>query len=88
MNEPNPYRELRLFKLVRHEDVTGVSGTGVVGEGVQFSDGRCVMRWTTQLSSIALYDSIQDVLCIHGHDGNTAVVFARRTDPDKEWRDL
>ena len=37
---------MRVFALIRDVDVSGVSGTGVVAEGVQFSDGTCVLRWT------------------------------------------
>lgn len=34
---------MRRFELHREEDVSGVSGTGVVAEGVAFSDGRVLM---------------------------------------------
>ena len=61
----------RRFQLVRDVDVTGVSGTGRVTEGLEFSDGQVAMRWLTSVSSIAFYHSIGDVLHIHGHDGNT-----------------
>lgn len=66
---------MRLFKLNRVEDETGVSGTGEVAGGVVFPDGRVVMRWFTQTASTAFYDSISDVETIHGHDGKTLVVF-------------
>lgn len=66
---------MRLFELHRAEDETGVSGSGVVCEGVEFSNGRVAMRWTPALSSIALYDSIGDVEAIHGHGGKTKVVW-------------
>jgi len=66
---------LRTFVLERDTDVSGVSGTGTVCEGVQFSDGRCVMRWLGGLSSVAIYDSSDDLLAIHGHDGATRLVW-------------
>ncbi len=66
---------MNLFNLVRETDVSGVSGTGVVAEGVQFSDGTCAMRWRTNLASTAVYFSIQDLETIHGHEGATKVVF-------------
>lgn len=31
---------IRTFKLNRKVDVTGVSGTGIVAEGTEFSNGR------------------------------------------------
>ena len=63
----------RRFYLQRHEDPTGVSGVGHVAEGVQFSDGSCVLNWLTQTSSTGLYDSIADIVEIHGHGGATTV---------------
>lgn len=65
----------RRFRLMRSEDATGVSGTGHVADGVQFPDGACVLRWRTAVASTAVYDSIEAVERIHGHDGKTAVVF-------------
>lgn len=63
----------RRFVLVRDEDETGLSGTGVVAEGVQFSTGRCVLAWVTQYPSIAFYNSTDEIRSIHGHDGRTEV---------------
>lgn len=65
----------RLFILYRVQDVSGVSGTGVVAEGVEFSDGTCVCRWTTETATTTVYDSIADVEYIHGHDGATKIIF-------------
>lgn len=64
---------MKRFYLLRREDETGVSGTGIVALGVQFPDGRCVMRWLTNPSSFGVYDSIEDVEKIHGHGGRTVV---------------
>ena len=66
---------MRTFGLHRFQDESGVSGTGRVAEGVQFSDGRCVMVWLTQVSSMAFYQSLEDLEAIHGHGGKTRVVF-------------
>lgn len=65
----------RRFNLVRHEDETGVSGTGIVAQGVQFPGGKIVMRWTTDTSSTTFFDSIEDVEAVHGHDGKTEVIW-------------
>jgi len=62
---------MRRFHLVRVEDVSGVSGTGRVCEGLQFSDGTCVLRWLTEFRSTAVYASVEDVHRIHGHNGAT-----------------
>lgn len=50
---------LKEFYLERLEDESGVSGTGTVAVGVIFPSGKAVMEWTTELSSLAVYDSIQ-----------------------------
>ena len=64
---------MRRFILARTEDVSGISGTGTVAEGVVFGTGRAVLQWVTRLRSVAVYDSIEDVEAIHGHDGRTAI---------------
>lgn len=64
---------MRLFLLHRIEDETGVSGTGDVAEGVQFTDGSCALRWLTATTSTAIYSSIEDLVVIHGHGGRTVV---------------
>ena len=67
---------MRTFTLVRDHDVTGISGTGVVAEGVEFSDGTVALRWITgEHHSTVLWGSIASVEAIHGHGGATRVVF-------------
>lgn len=66
----------RTFELVRDVDETGVSGTGVVAQGVEFADdGTCVLHWCVGVGSTAVYDCMDDVVLIHGHGGKTRVVF-------------
>lgn len=36
-------------------------------EGVVFSDGKVVVRWLTARRSISIWDSMDDMLAIHGH---------------------
>lgn len=67
--------EARPFALERTTDVSGLSGTGRVAEGVEFVDGRVVMVWQSEQPSAALYSSIRMVERIHGHDGASRVVF-------------
>lgn len=62
---------MRRFLLIRKEDATGISGTGMVAEGVQFHDGKCVLAWRTKHRSISVYTSAEDVVAIHGHEGKT-----------------
>ena len=63
------------FYLRRDADITGISGTGIVAEGVQFSNGWVALTWLTEHTSVVFYPSIADVYHIHGHDGSTAVVW-------------
>jgi hypothetical protein len=65
---------MKLFHFYRIHDHSGVSGTGAVVEGVQFTNGWCALRWITAKSSICFYQSIEDVKNIHGHGGNTEIV--------------
>ena len=64
-------RKPTTFSMLRREDATGVSGTGVVAHVVHFPDGRCVSRWLTELRSVGVYDSLADLEAIHGHGGST-----------------
>lgn len=64
---------MRRFHLVRDTDLTGISGTGRVVEGIEFSDGTCVTRWLTDTTSSGVYACIADVEAIHGHGGATRV---------------
>jgi hypothetical protein len=64
---------MKRFFLDRLEDETGVSGSGLVAEGVEFWDGTVAMRWRTGTSSTAVYENIGDVETIHGHNGKTVV---------------
>lgn len=64
---------MRRFVLVRHEDVSGTSGTGIVAEGVEFSNGQVVLHWTTQLESVAVYANSKVLEQVHGHGGRTKV---------------
>ncbi len=66
---------MRTFILRRKEDVTGISGTGIVAEGVEFSDGEVVIRWVVGdfRSTVVWADGIAAVMAIHGHNGATEV---------------
>lgn len=72
------------FELVRHEDNTGTSGTGIVAVGVEFPDGAVCMQWlnnenpdiNTQSNGVAFKpapDGVEATREIHGHDGRTTI---------------
>ena len=65
---------MRPFWLQRVEDESGVSGVGLVAEGVVLSNGWCALTWLTGHKSGAFYPSLEQIEAIHGHDGKTKIV--------------
>jgi hypothetical protein len=61
----------RTFKLVRDKDVTGVSGVGVVVEGVVFSDGHAAVHWVNSPypTTTPYPEGLESVMYIHDHKG-------------------
>lgn len=72
-------KSTRRFYLYRRADETGVSGTGRVAEGALFPSGRCALACNTAVASVAVYDSIEDVRTIHGHNMRTLIVWVDPT---------
>lgn len=66
---------LKEFYLQRKKDASGISGTGVVARGIVLPSGKCVLEWVSFYSSVNIYKNIEDVRHIHGHEGDTEVVF-------------
>lgn len=64
---------LRRFVLRRSEDASGVSGTGIVAEGCELTNGKVALSWYSQHTVVGVYDSMKSVEAIHGHGGKTAV---------------
>lgn len=65
----------RTFDLVRFHDVSGVSGEGIVAQGVQFADKTVAIRWHGEHPATAVWDSVESLLAVHGHNGLTVVRF-------------
>jgi hypothetical protein len=70
------------FVLIRDEDMTGVSGTGVVAEGVEFTskdgtEGVVALRWLSDFpTSVVFHDrGMASVEAVHLHGGKTRVVW-------------
>lgn len=77
------------FLLIRETDVTGISGTGIVAEGIEFIDGTVVVRWLdTAVSQVpgsalvkpttVIHADVQSVIALHGHDGATVIQWLDR----------
>lgn len=69
---------MKTFIMQRHEDESGVSGTGTVAEGVVLSSGRVVIEWRGPHRSVVLYDDLESAKAIHGHGGKTTFRFGSR----------
>ena len=72
-DRPNQLIRMRRFVLDRKTDKTGVSGTGIVAEGIEFSDGTCVMNWLRHTRSTAIYANIKTLEDIHSHGGASEI---------------
>jgi hypothetical protein len=72
---PGVYKVPRRFELHRNQDITGVSGEGVVVCGVQWYDGSVQLMWNTAVSSTTRFPDIDSMMHIHGHDGATKLVW-------------
>lgn len=68
---------MRTFYLERKQDMSGVSGTGRVAEGVVFSTGTVALHWcvSDKPQCTSLWESLADLEAVHGHEGATQVVF-------------
>lgn len=65
---------MKAFYLLRHEDVHGNSGTGVVAEGVIFYDGTGAFTWLSPEKTVTTFQSIQTIKRLHSHEGRTEIV--------------
>lgn len=67
----------RRFVLERDTDVSGISGTGRVAEGVEFSSGVVALTWLSEWpTSVVFHDRGMDsVEAVHGHSGATRVIY-------------
>lgn len=67
----------RRFELHRDVDESGISGTGIVAEGVEFTDGVVALRWQTDWpASVVFHDEgVVAIEHVHGHNGSTRIVW-------------
>jgi hypothetical protein len=55
----------------RDEDVSGVTGTGIVSEFCIASDGRIVIFWP---AGHGYFNSLEEAVKVHGHNGKTRFI--------------
>ena len=63
---------IRRFWLNRKVDPTGISGLGLVAQGIEFPDGQCVLFWPNY-GTIGVYPQMSALIAVHGHEGATVV---------------
>jgi hypothetical protein len=71
---------MKVFYLLRHEDVHNNSGEGVVAQGVIFDNGMCAMTWLSDVTTVTIFQQVTEVKKIHGHEGRTEVIIEGKSD--------
>ncbi len=72
---PTVSTKMRRFELHRTADISGMSGTGVVADGIEFTNGMCAISWRSEFRTVNVHESIKSVEVLHGHEGATRVVW-------------
>jgi len=71
-------RGIRTFTVCRQSDETGVSGEGIVLEGVELASGHCIIHWLypPPRGGIAIFDSLDDFIKVHitPHPSNKTIL--------------
>ncbi|MGW0012549.1 hypothetical protein ACWDVX_22740 [Streptomyces tendae] len=71
----------RRFVLRRRTDVSGISGTGDIADGVQWPDGTASLRWRGPHPKADFCDrGIDTAEFVHGHGGATEIVWLDQDD--------
>mgnify|MGYP003674640389 CR=1 FL=1 len=69
---------IRTFTVFRKADETGVSGEGVVIEGVELASGHAIIHWLypPPRGGIAIFDSMSDFVKVHiePHPANQTII--------------
>ena len=79
---------VRVGRIMRHEDVHGVSGTGDhIADVFEASDGTTVVRWLGANGSTNVYGGVKNVLNVHGHGGKTDIEWLWDQEPDADPMD-
>lgn len=69
---------IRTFTVCRQVDISGVSGDGVIIEGVTLGTGQCIIHWLfpPPRGGVAIFDSLEDFLKVHvlPHPENRTII--------------
>lgn len=79
---------MRRFVLDRRNDISGVSGTGLVAHGVQFPH-HVIIEWQVGgIHSVAVYNTVDELMAIVGHGGQTRIKWLDADCQDRCSEDL
>ena len=56
---------MKAFHMIRQHDTSKVSGIGHVLDGIIFDDGKTVVKWRGDKSSIGIFNEFRDFLAVH-----------------------
>lgn len=71
--------DIRPFQLIREQDPTGVSGTGIVAQGCYFPVvNKAVVCWVGKHRSVVVWDDLNSMMKVHGHGGLTQIRWIER----------
>lgn len=86
--------QIKRFTVYRRGDISATHTSNQVNpsgmpqyEGVVFSDGKCVLRWLTNVRSVSVWNSFADAMEIHGHFGppyDTDIIWHDHIEPDMD----
>lgn len=75
---------MKCFELHRDVDVSGVSGVGVVAQGVIFDNGMVAIAWMGERPcSVGVYPELAGAFTVHGHNGDTRFVEVANIDREQ-----
>jgi len=63
-----------VYKLMRGKDISGVSGTGLVAWATEYPNGLTTVCWNGIIKSVVVYNTLEEAIQIHGHNGATEFV--------------
>lgn len=76
---------VRVGRIMRHEDVHGVSGTGDhLADVFEASDGTTIVRWLGKDGSTNVYQGVKNVSNVHGHGGKTEIEWLWEQEADAD----
>jgi hypothetical protein len=76
---------VRVGRIVRHEDVHGVSGIGDhLADVFESSDGTTIVRWLGKDGSTNVYQGVKNVTNVHGHGGKTDIEWLWEQEADSD----